>query len=145
MGLVSSKLARPGAPHLAFEMGVQTLPTTSLPAESRIGRARLVAQGFSLGSPWVVSGPINAASALNLSASANGATYTSMGRSPMDRPPRNPRAEGSTYKPSRLPPPRLLHRAPSLSYPLPLTPDPLFSCQDPRSPKSPLTITKQTR
>jgi hypothetical protein len=63
-----------------------------------------------------------AASALNLSASANGTTDTSMGRSPMDRPPRNPRAEGPTYKPSRHPPPRLLHRAPSPFLPLTTAP-----------------------
>jgi hypothetical protein len=31
----------PGAPHLAFDTTVQTLPSTSPPVESRIGRARL--------------------------------------------------------------------------------------------------------
>jgi hypothetical protein len=65
-------------------------------------------------------------------------------RDHMDRPPRNPRAEGPTYKPSRLPRPHLIHRSPSLSYPLPLTPNPCFSCQDPRSPKFPITYTNQT-
>ena len=32
---------RPVAPHRAFEMGLQTLPSPSLPADSRIGRARV--------------------------------------------------------------------------------------------------------
>jgi hypothetical protein len=52
-----------GYPTLAFEMGLQTLPSTSLPAESRIGRARRtgVPGERSLLVGVISAGPVNAA------------------------------------------------------------------------------------